>query len=240
LVGLVQELFIDDVKTIVGKKERTMNRNAKKFVTILGSVAMLGALLMVGGCGDDSSPATQSNKTQLSSANATVNTNGTVTTTAAVPATTANGATAMTIPAGTVITAKDANGAQVNFTSLPAINVTTPKSGVSGMPDPITKGFTIDSTAGAVDITIGGQNAITFSQEVTINITVDPAKVTNKTVNMNKNDGKGWINVGTATINGNVATGKTDTLCWFGIDNVYRNTTGSTGSGSGSGSGTGF
>jgi hypothetical protein len=217
-----------------------MNKTAKKFVTILGSVAMLGALLMVGGCGDDSSPATQSNVTQLTSTNSTLNANGTVTTTAAVTATTAGGTTALTIPTGTIITAKDATGATVNFTSFPAIVVSTPTSGVSGMPNPITSGFTIDSTAGAIDITIGGQNTVTFSQPVTITIIVDLSKVTNKTVNMNKNDGKGWINKGTATITGNVATVQTTSFCWFGIDNVYRATSGSTGSGNGSGSGTGF
>jgi hypothetical protein len=54
---------------------------------------------------------------------------------------------------------------------------------------------------------------------------------------MNKNDGKGWINIGTATINGNLATFTTSNLCWFGIDNEYTGTTGSTG---GSGLGTGF
>lgn len=219
-----------------------MNKNAKRsvrFVKISGVSATLVALLMAGGCGSDSGsvPATQSNSTTLTSTNSTLNSNGTVTTTTAVTAMTAAGVPAVTIPASTTITAKDATGATVPFTALPAIKVDTPTSGVTGMPNPTTQGFTIASTAGAVDITIGGMNTVTFSPAITLTIPVDPAKVTNRTVHMNKNDGKGWIDLGTATITGNVATVTTTSLCWFGIDNIYKSATGSTGSGSGSGAG---
>jgi hypothetical protein len=219
--------------------EEKMNKNAKwyvNFVTIFSATAILGALLMVGGCGggDESSPvATKSS--QLNSTNSILNANGTVTTTASVTATTAGGATAMTIPIGTIIT-----GSAV-FPSLPVnINVSTPVNGVSGMPNPITAGFIISSTAGAEDITIGGMNTVTFSQPVTISILVDPAKFASGTVNMNKNNGNGWINIGTATLTGNVASFTTSNLCWFGVHNVYGSITGGTGSTGGSGTGSSF
>jgi hypothetical protein len=204
-----------------------MNKNTTsgaKFVTIFGSVAMLFALLTVGGCGDDSTPATQSNSTRLTSANATLNTTGTVTTTSQVTATTAGGATAITIPAGTTITGASA------YTSLPEIVVSTPTSGVSGMPQPITPDLTITSTAGAISIHIGGQEAAYFSKPVTLTIPNDPAN-TDASVDINKEDGTGWHHLGPGTMssdNKSVAIPVND-LCWFGVRNIYKTRTGAIG-----------
>jgi hypothetical protein len=110
------------------------------------------------------------------------------------------------------------------------------------MPQPKTANYTISSTAGAVDITIGDTTAVAFSNPVTIGIPIaTPANLTNFVVNMNKNDGNGWVNLGKAAVLGNLATISTSNLCWFGVDNVYSPTTGSSGSSSGAtGTGEGF
>jgi len=225
-----------------------MDKHVKKFaylVSILCSTVLLGVILMMSGCGGGDhpspTPATQSATTDLSSANTTLNANGTVTTTAVATAKTASGNVALTIPANITITGKDSNGNIVKFTSLPSIVISTPTSGVSGMPNPITKGYSIASTAGALEITIGDMNTVTFSSPVTVSILVDLSKVTSNTIYMNENDGKGWLNMGKATISGNVATFTTTSFCWYGIDNFYSNgTTGSSGSSSGGGTGSGF
>ena len=219
-----------------------MNKNAKKyghFGTIFGTAAILGALLMVGGCGGGGSSPVATNTTQLTATNATLNASGTLTTTAAVTATTADGATAaITIPSGTIITGSS------NFTSLPvSINVSTPVSGTSGMPNPLpASNLVLATTAGAVDVNIGGLNSVTFSgHPVTINIPVsDSTKLTHPiVVDMNKNDGTGWHHLstpGTLDPTEKFVTITVTNLCWFGADNLYQTPAGVTGSG-GTGSG---
>jgi hypothetical protein len=161
-----------------------------------------------------------------------------LTTTQDVSATTAAGVTAITIPSGTTIIGN------TQFPALPIpITVLTPPSGVTGMPLPKTANYTISSTAGAVDITIGEMTDVAFTNPVTIGIPIqNPLNLTNPyVVNMNKNDGNGWINLGDAAVNGTVATISVHNLCWFGVDNVYTPTTGSSGSSSGAtGTGVGF
>ena len=201
-----------------------MNKTAKMFA-IFGSAAILGALLMLGGCGSDSSPATQSNSSQLTTTDATLNTNGTVTTTTPVTATNAAGTVAVTIPAGVTITSPGSS-----FTALPTIVVTTPTSGVSGMPEPITPGLTLSSVAGAVDIVIGGKDTVTFSSPVTITIPNDPAN-TDTTVDTNKKDGTGWHHLGQGTLSADKksVTIQVTNLCWYCVKPVYKTPTGSTG-----------
>lgn len=201
---------------------------------------VVGALAMVGGCGGggggSSTPATAVIASgTLNATNSVLNGNGTITTTSQIDVKNSAGTTLLSIPTGTIITGSSA------FASLPAnITISAPTSGVSGMPNPITSGFVISSTAGAEDIIIGGLNTVAFSQPVTVSIVVDPAKITTGTVNMNKKDGNGWINMGPATVTGNVATFTTSNFCWFGVDNLYGSTTGSTGSTGGTGTGSNF
>lgn len=211
-----------------------ITNSVKKF----SSAWLIGSLLLVSGCGvgNFSSPEVTTNTTQLDASNATYNA-GTVTTTKDVSATTAGGVTAITIPSGTTIAGTP------RFSSLPiTITVTTPSSGVIGMPQPKTPGYFISSTAGAVDIIIGDTTGVAFSNPVTIGIPIqNPINLTKSVVNMNKDDGNGWINLGTASGLGTVATISTTTLCWFGVDNVYSPTTGSSGSSTGAtGTGVGF
>jgi len=212
----------------------------KSKVSIFGSAAVLGAMLTAAGCGSDKAAPVATSSTQVATSQATLNNDGTLTTSTAITAQTAGSTTAITIPAATTITAKDAAGNPVSFASLPVIYVSTPTSGVSGMPQPSTTGFTIDSTAGAVDVYFGGYASATFSQPVTITIPVDPAKVSSGIVLMNKKDGNGYVNIGTATITGNVATITTTSLCWFSVDDDFRSSTGTTGGTGGSGNGEGF
>jgi hypothetical protein len=108
------------------------------------------------------------------------------------------------------------------------------------MPNPVTAGYTISSTAGAVEITIGSMDTIIFTNnQVIINIPIaTPANLTtNHIVNKNKNDGNGWIDLGPEGLTGDVVTITTSNLCWFGVDNVYTNASGSPGGNVGIGQG---
>lgn len=224
----------------------------KSMLRIFSCIALLGATLMVGGCGDDTPAApTVTNGTQITADKATLNANGTVTTTAAVTATN-NGGGAITIPAGTVITAKDAAGATIPFAALPVINVSTPVSGVSGMPQPKTSGFVVGTVAAAIDVTIPGASSVTFSAPVTLTIPIPISNVpyvVTTVVQKNKNDGNGWINLGPVGPGALVfvpglaipvaVTVTTSDLCWFAMDLTFNSTT-TTGSTGGSGTGSGF
>jgi hypothetical protein len=230
----------------------------KSMLRIFGYTALMGAMVMFAGCGDDSeAPPTVTNGTQITADKAKLNDGtggtvaGTVTTTAAVTATNSGGGK-ITIPAGTVITAKDAAGATIPFTALPVINVSTPVSGVTGMPQPKTSGFVVGTAAAAIDVTIPGASSVTFSSPVTLTIPIpinNVPFVKTTVVQKNKNDGNGWINLGPVGPGALVfvpglaipvaVTVTTSDLCWFAMDLTFNSTT-TTGSTGGSGTSSGF
>jgi len=229
-----------------------MSKNSMRFANILKkfcSTGLVGALLLVCGCGGSSSPPTTStNTTAIPAASVTTGAAaGTITVAAGqtVTATTASGVTAISIPAGVTITPP----AGTNFlaASPPPIVVTT-FNGVSGLPAPNTAGFVVDSVAGAVDLTIGGVNGITFTGgQATITIPIT-GTVTNCEVFVNKLNGNGYVDLGKGTCSNGVATIKVSNLCTYVTDIVFKNLTtgttfiptGSTGSGGSSGTGMGF
>jgi hypothetical protein len=223
-----------------------MNKNAKRFasfVTTFGTTALLGSLLMVGGCGGgggggDSAPATTTKTTAIPAGAVNVGAGNTLTTVQAVTATpTGSSVEAIRIPVGVVITPP----AGTTYTASTTIGVTT-FNGVSALPAPLTTGYTVDSTAGAVDVKIGDVNGATFSAPVTIKIPLT-GTVTSCEVHVNKGTGAGYVNLGLAS---NSATCNTDgfatitvtNLCTFVVNPHFTNgATGSTGS---TGGGTGF
>jgi hypothetical protein len=130
------------------------------------SFGFLGVLLLVSGCGVGgfSSPTVTTSTSQLDATNSTFNSQtGTITVTPQdLTVTDNNGKTVMTIKNGTTITGF-VNGTQTAFPNLPVtIVVSEPVSGVEGMPQPITTGYTIASTAGAVEISIGSMSTVNF------------------------------------------------------------------------------
>ncbi|MFZ3209531.1 MAG: hypothetical protein WA140_11990 [Geobacteraceae bacterium] len=237
----------------------------KSMLRIFSYTALLGSMLMVAGCGDGTPASPTLTKVTKVTA-ATVNPDGkTVTTTADVYAATVPIVTAGTvsnnpavvaaaaavkhgimIPQGTVITAKDANGAIIPLSVPFVINVSTPVDGVSGLPPQMESGVIVGkvaTVAGAVDVTIPGARSVTFTDStgapapVTITIPLPlstVAYVSTTFVRRNKNDGNGWKSdwkepgvpefgdlapytlVGLAVP---VAASVTTTdLCWFAID----------------------
>lgn len=213
-----------------------MKMNFGKFChnfKIAGTVAIVGAMLAINGCGDnDSNSSVDTNSTQVTYAQAKIDAGGTVTTTAIVTAKAPNGSVAIEIPPDTTITGKDANGNTVAFKTLPVINVSTPTSGMSGMPTPKT-GYYISSVAGVVDITFSGFSHVTFSKPVIISIPItDPSKLTNKIAYVNNSDGLGWLPIGPATINAaqTIGTVPVTHLSGYGADVIESVITGSGGS----------
>jgi hypothetical protein len=215
-----------------------MNCNAKKMVTaakILGSVTVLGSLLMVSGCGNDSgggATVTSANTIPAGSVTAGA-TAGTIKTTAAVSAVTSTGATAIVVPTGTTITARDGSA----LSASTPINVTT-FTDLGALPAPATAGFVLTSASGSVDVQFGDVAAgVTFSQPVTIDIPYTLPR-TGCNVRVNKKDGNGYSVVSNAvctdnTTGGGVATVQVSNLCTFVLNPVWSTATGTTG-GSGS------
>ena len=211
-----------------------MKTNAHKMATlakILGSTTVLGSLLLVGGCGSDSStPAasTVSSSTTIATTSVAAGaTAGTIKTSTDVSAKTSSGATAITIPAGVTITPPA--GKTFDANNPPTIEVKT-FNDVSALPAPLTAGFTVNSVAGAVDVTVGGLNGITFSGgKATISIPI-AAGTTTCEVFVNKNDGKGYKDLGSASSCANgVATIAVADLCTYAVNPVFKGATGSTG-----------
>jgi hypothetical protein len=215
-----------------------MNYNAKKMVTavkVLGSVTLLGGLLMASGCGNDagSGGAAVTSPNTIPAASVTTGTTaGTILTTAPVTAVSSTGATAIVIPSGTTITARDGSALS---TSTP-INVTT-FTDLATLPAPTATNanFVLTSASGAVDVQFGDVAAgVTFSKPVTIDIPYTLPR-TGCNVRVNKKDNNGYVPVSGAVCTdnangGGVATVQVSSLCTFVLNPVWTNgTTGSTG-----------
>lgn len=227
-----------------------MNLNANiilNTIATFGTTTVLGAILIVSGCGGGggggSTPAQTPTSTTITNtipASAVTVSGGTLTvapgqTIIAQPADST--ISVISIPAGVIITPP----AGQSFTTATTIEVTTFNS-VSAMPPPVTSGFKVDSVAGAVDIKIGSVNGTTFSAPVTISIPLT-GTVTNCEVFVNKGNGLGYVDLGPAINNttcnaDGFAQIAVSDLCTFVVNPHFTNdTTGSTGI---SGSGTGF
>jgi hypothetical protein len=226
-----------------GKRSMTMREKFEKLsinVKVAGTAVLMGALLVINGCGGgDSAPAVSTAQTQITASQATLDAAGTVTTTTSVTANNVAGTVAITIPTATTITATDAAGTVTKFAALPVINVTTPVSGVSGMPQPVTAGLTISSAAGSVDVSIGGANTLHFSPAITITIPItDQSKLTSPyAIYTNKNDGNGYKFIGNGTLSsdGKTVSIQVTDLCWLTVGPTFQTVTGTTG-GTGNGS----
>jgi hypothetical protein len=218
-----------------------MNKTAKKFVTILGSVAMLGALLMVGGCGDDSSPSTVKQTNTIPAAGTTngVTQSGTgITNPLTAPAITAKnsaGVTVLSIPPGVTITPPATATAFIAATP-PTIGVTT-YNNVAAFP--ATKSGAVFATvAGSIGLEFDYPNngavvpsPVTFSAPVTITIPLSAA-VTSCSVFVNKLDGNGYVAIPAAQVTSCTSTSATisvTSLCTYIVNPTL--VSGSTGSG---------
>jgi hypothetical protein len=156
-----------------------------KLLKMLSLTALLGAVMMAGGCGggDDETPVV-TNPSATNSFAATVNPDGTATTGAIYTVVAAPTGTPgyletvrVTLPPNTVITAKNADGTQKALTTPLSFTFTAPAdssvtgSGTNGVPAPT--GFTtLASTSGAVDVQITGAASATFSNPITITMPV--------------------------------------------------------------------
>jgi hypothetical protein len=157
-----------------------MNRLSK----MVSVAALLGALIMAGGCGGggDEAPVV-TNPSATSPIAATVNPNGTATT----GSTTTNVApppgtpgylagVSASFPPSTVITAKNSDGTTKALTAPPTMTFTVPAdstpthSGIIGLPVP--SGSRLVSTSGAANVAITGAASATFNPPITITMPV--------------------------------------------------------------------
>ena len=128
----------------------------KSFFKAFGFTALLAGLLISGGCGGYSATVSQSTDTAPS----VVFNAGAATTTAQISANSATGLTALTIPAGIVITTPG------GFSAAPAITVTVPTGNPNSLVGSYTLGGTtyrVNDAAGAVDISFGTSGNVTLS-----------------------------------------------------------------------------
>lgn len=219
----------------------------KKFFKMFGAVGLLAGMMMAAGCGDDATPAVNTRSGQhLTNATVvggtvTVGTTSTASTLLPPPA----GAVALTIPGGSKFT----NGTGPAITTVPTVSVSTPTSGVSGMTQPKTgsaTGFTVQSAAGAVDITFDGLTSVTFvapfvAPGVTVTIPVSPALPVNSTVDILvvKDNGFSYTKKGTVSTDGrSVSVPNVTNFCAFYAAPVLTKTSGGGGTGSTGGTGT--
>lgn len=212
----------------------------KKFLKMFGLAGLLAGMMMVSGCGDDNSPAVVTKSNAIPATSATVAA-GTVTVTTSVEAKTAGDVTALTIPVGVTFSATGTS--DTAFTTLPAINVSTPSNGTTSGVAPAkigTTSFTVTDAAGAVDISFGTASKVTFTGAgATVVIPVVKAPATTEVVAI-KSDGTSQSLTGaytapaTGTISasnpGKVTVNGVTNFCWFVVSPTFANPSGSTGS----------
>jgi hypothetical protein len=230
------------------------DQSMKRLCKVCGSVVFLGLILLTGGCGGGSGGGSSTPQVVSVTSDAisgvTVNSSGTITTSSSTATTVSApaGATAtvakvaVSLPPATNITAKDATGNVIKltqaatFTFKAPINATTSTSGTSGIPLPVTGGYTIvKSTSVAIDVQITGAASASFSNPITITLPV-PGKAPGSVVTavyQNKNDGAGYSKLpgGPYTVSANGTIDITVSgLCWFVGDPEFELASGSTGS----------
>jgi hypothetical protein len=182
-----------------------------KLLKMFSLAALLGALMMVGGCGDGNDDPVVTNPSVTTSFAATANPDGSATTganstTVAAPPGTPGylGAVTATLPPNTVITAKNADGTAKVLTATPSITFAAPAdssttgSGTNGVPAPT--GFTtLASTAGAVDVQLTGAASATFNPAITITMPV-PGKVVGSVIKVYTVTGTTYSLLGSFTV----------------------------------------
>jgi hypothetical protein len=224
----------------------------RKLLKMVGVTALLGALIMAGGCGGggggEGTPVV-TNPSVAAPVAATVNPDGTattgtnVTTVAAPPGTSGYLATvSATLPPDTTITAKNADGTTQVLTAAPSLTFTAPAdssttgSGIDGVPVPT--GFVaVASTSGAVDVQLTGAASATFDPPITITMPVSNAQV-GTVIDVWSVTGTTYTFLGnfpvTAGTTGSVVSFPISSLSWKVCHPVFTTPTGSTGSPGGS------
>lgn len=217
-----------------------------KLLKMFGMAAMLGVLMMVGGCGgDDNETPVVTNPSVTSPFAATINPDGTATTganttiVAAPPGTTGYLAgVSVTLPPNTVITAKNADGtpkvlnAPISFTFTAPADSSATVSGTNGIPVPT--GFVaVNSAAGAIDVQITGAASATFDHPITITIPV-PGQIVGTSLPVYSVTGTTYTLIGnfpvTASSTGSsVISFPVSSLSWKVVNPFFRNATGGTG-----------
>ena len=222
----------------------------KKFMKLFGAVGLLGALMMAGGCGSDSTPVyffpstTSAVSTPIAVA---TNADGTAKTTAAQTATPKADAPnqfqkgyKLIIPENTKITATDASGKIVTIPANPEfiytlpVDTTTSTSGVSGVPVPTgSKAVTATEAAVDVKINLAGASITTFDKPISVVIPVYPmpGQTAIQKVYIIKN-GTTYVSVppppGATNFpitNGTITVQVSD-FCWFVGDPLFQSATG--------------
>jgi hypothetical protein len=232
----------------------------KKFFKMFGAVGLLAGMLMVTGCGSDSSTPLTTTTSTTTIPVASVKAGaaaGTVTTTATVPV----AATPITVDGVTQAQAKVtiANGATiipptgVSFSAAapPTIVITQPVNGTTlGVIPALVKGayFAVTGSAGSVDVSIAGVSSFSLTGagiDVEIPVTFKPAIVAGKVeVVFIKLDGRsgivpqGGTYTATAGTTGPGVVKVTDIrdFCWLTVNPTFTAITTTTGSTGGSAS----
>jgi hypothetical protein len=221
-----------------------------KFMKLFGSAGLLGALLLIGGCGSDDNNAfnyllaTSTTSAISTPATVTQNADGSAKTTTAQTLVPKDAPSQFTgfqiqIPADTTITAIDASGKNVTIPLSPTFVLTLPNdtttthSGVNGVP--VATGFTsVKSTVAAVDIKINlaGVSEVKFSNPVKLVLPVPGGQTSVQKLLVSKN-GTSYNSTltGPFTVTSGAITIEVSNLCWFVGDAVFLTATGSTGSG---------
>ena len=181
-----------------------------KLSKMFGLVALLGALLMVGGCGGDDAPVVTT-PSAATSFTATVNPDGTATTgpnptvVATAPGTSGYLATvSATLSPNTVITARNADGTIKALTAVPSLTFTASSDSsatFAGIIDvPPTSGFLpLTSTSGAIDVQLTGAASATFNPAITITMPV-PGKAVGALIDVYTVTGTTYSFLGSFTV----------------------------------------
>lgn len=121
--------------------------------------------------------------------------------------------------------------------STPVDNTTTARAGVPRITSSTGTPLTVESSYGALDVSISGANSFSLSTAATVNIPVNRALSNPVPVYSVKYNGLTQLLYGTYSVDadGNkIVTVSTSDFCWFIVDPRITNATGSTGGTSGS------
>lgn len=199
----------------------------KGFIKVIGAVGLAGSLLLMGGCGDDSTPAQRANVP----ATPVAVTNG-VAQGSSLTASTKSGTTlaTVTIPAGTALTV---NGVPVTGTSVTA--EATVSQSESALPAAARQSLPSNKNLAAfIDLTITGDNNQVvngFNPAITVNLVTDYAAGTTLTIYSYNSTTGAWTSVGQAVVK---ADGSVDiSVSHLSIWGVFKSATTGTGTGTG-------
>lgn len=208
------------------------------------SVCLIALGLVMNGCGAGSLPTTVAEGTPISSTQVAAGSSAgsivaSVPLTAIAPlqAGASKTVTAISIPSGATIIPPA--GTTFSATTPPVINVTTPgdnmTTAAAGLPKVTPSGtaFTVESSAGAVDISLSGASSFTLSSPATVKVPVNQVLTNPVDVYTVKANGTTTKLSGTYSVeNGNkIVSVSVADFCWIIIKPKFLSTTGLTGSG---------